>query len=131
MTDPATILEEAADILLTRGRCVGVGRNQRDEYCVLAAIALASGVDVADNENAIYEPTAACAALASAVRPVVIQWVGDHNWGWNADAGSSPATAQDQDIVWFWNDIVDHLDDFEVIDTLRHVAKDLRNGETG
>lgn len=117
-THTAQVLEEAADLLLINGRCTVVGRTITEEYCVLGAIAKVQGVSFEGGEQDIYnDEDPAIIALASHVAPQV-------------DAAeyrpSLPMTPTAY--VWCWNDLLDH-DDFEIIDTLRIVAKDLRNGE--
>lgn len=93
--DAATVLEEAADLLLIRGVCRdgtwGVPGGSR---CVMGAI----GEVLPAHGQSI-----ACRALFNHLKTV----------------GGMSNLAQ-------WNDST--TDDFEVIDTLRHVAKDLRNG---
>lgn len=111
----AQVLEEAADLLLIKGRCKIFGMTSREEYCVLGAIAAVQGVEFGDNEGAIYNnEDPAVIALASHVTPEVLAYA-------DRPFGDTPAI-----YVWTWNDLLDH-DDFEVIDTLRIVAKDLRN----
>jgi hypothetical protein len=87
--DAATVLEDAADLLLIRG--VGRGRLgiPGGQRCVLGALSEVTG-DSVDAHMAL-------------IRRV----------------GSVPT----------WNDSTP--DDFEIVDTLRHLAKDLRNGDIG
>ena len=89
MTDPAKTLEDAADLLLIRGRARDQAYGPNGELCVMAAISEAARV-----WTPIQDP--AWIALKEVVAEPVI---------WNAETD----------------------DDFEVIDTLRHLAKDLRN----
>jgi hypothetical protein len=102
--DAATVLEEAADLLLMRGRTRVIRQASDGALCVLGALSLASGDETAEGFGVYDHP--ATSAVASHVRP---------------NRGGQAAMA-----VAGWNDHTD--DDFEVIDTLRLVAKDLRNG---
>lgn len=96
--DPATVLEEAADLLLIRGvrRDGTAGSDDGGPLCVLGAI------HVVTNED-------------GAAIDLAFDTFREHRF-----PGSRMCT-----VVFNWNDSTD--DDFEVIDTLRHVAKDLRN----
>lgn len=121
---PADVLEEAADLLLINGRCVGSRETQENRgtrsYCVLDALAAVAGIE-GDAEQGIWawsraaeSPAALALAAHLATMPDLPGYIID----------SDPA-----DIVWRWNDHFDFApdNDFEVIDTLRRVAKDLRN----
>lgn len=110
--DAATVLEEAADLLLIHGRARGTGRNGNGELCVLGAI-------------------------AEAVAP---GWNGDEYWQAVTDycggqgypaVHALAARLPDQDArehwtVYEWNDDPAVTDD-DVRDTLLTVAKDIRN----
>lgn len=94
----ADVLEEAADLLLIRGRCRdGTYGRPGGPRCVVGAMSEVSDINL--NTVTIYpEPIySAWSAVADSV-------------------GKSVTT---------WSDQIE--DDFEVIDTLRHIAKDLRN----
>jgi len=118
--DPATVLEEAADLLLLKGRCKVYGVDAKGRYCVLGAIAAVQGKTWTDeDEGAIYEDDPAVDALAATVGPLVDAF--ERANGWGPCGKGVPST-----YVYFWNDVLPD-DDFEVIDTLRLVAKDLRN----
>lgn len=101
--DPATILEEAADLLLIRG----VRRDGR--------YGVAGG------------PRCTVGALEEVVGPGTVSQVRDRMWPakraliWHLQAEGHSG------VICDWND--SSSDDFEVIDTLRLVAKQLRNGE--
>ncbi len=95
--DAATVLEDAADLLLLEGRCRDSAYGDNGERCVLAAIA-----DVSVGTHR-FNPTQ-CPA-------------------WLLLKDRIPAG------VVLWNR--ETADDFEVIDTLRLVAKEIRNGEAG
>jgi hypothetical protein len=108
--DAAQVLEDAADLLLTRGRCQNSGRSAAGEFCALGAL------------YEVIEPG---------------WWRGSSYTYWNVVDDEHPAAVAlaahlgDADHCWTiadWNDAT--TDDFEVIDTLRHVAKDLRNEAT-
>lgn len=101
--DPATVLEEAADLLLIHGRCKGQLRDDDGRFCVIGAITAATGIDVKQDSYLEAGEVMQGAAVAA-----VVPWIG---------SGSAQ--------VWQWSDRT--TDDFEVIDTLRLVAKDLRN----
>lgn len=96
--DAATVLEDAADLLLIHGRCTHALRNNQGEHCALGAIYEAAGCLRDDGVN--------------------------HNSAtW--DATTALIRHLEHGDIAHWNN---HLaDDFEVIDTLRHVAKNLRN----
>lgn len=103
--DAATVLEDAADLLLIRGVCRDgtFGRPGR-ERCALGAISEVVGADITECSGYHTEGTELYAAARAALY--------------------SSDLIGDRTIQW-WNDSSD--DDFEVIDTLRRVAKDLRN----
>lgn len=125
--EAAQVLEDAADLLLANGRCIltGVRRGGTTEdvverYCVLGAIAKAQGVDPDDWPQLFGDP--AVDALGKHLMPAVIDW-----W---ASQPQRPAEVTPIMTVYTWNDCLigdDDGDDFDVIDTLRLVAKDLRN----
>lgn len=115
--DAAQVLEDAADLLLIKGRCTIIGQDLDGRYCVLGAIAEVQGRYVLGdfNEEPIYnDEDPAVIALANHVAHLV------EGRGVRNDRRPSSR-------VYGWNDWLD-LDDFEIIDTLRIVAKDLRNG---
>jgi hypothetical protein len=119
--DAATVLEEAADLLLIHGRCTLDAKDRHGRHCVVGAVMAARGFDVrvgavtntsaellaAGHEGVGYKDPAV-RILARHVPP--------------QEFGTTPGAT-----VGCWNDNTE--DDFEVIDTLRHVAKSLRNGE--
>lgn len=119
----ADILEEAADILLINGRCtiVGVSRKRR-AYCVLGAIAKARGWDEKSDHEIYRNDDPAVIALANHISPLLDSGLP----GCIERSGINGKTSPSRD-VYLWNDQIEHSDDFEVIDTLRKVAKDLRN----
>ncbi len=102
--DPATVLEEAADYLLIHGvRRGSMGYSFGAERCALGAIEIALGGRLP------YE-----AIVGSSAAVALHDHLTAHQpWG----DGCIPV----------WNDM--SSDDFEIIDTLRHVAKNLRNEE--
>jgi hypothetical protein len=97
--DAATVLEEAADLLLIRGRLRGDYGHEGGPRCTVGAMAEVSGTNIGE----VWTPAADVArmALRARIEPRMIP---------------------------HWNDRTE--DDFEVIDTLRLVAKDLRNEAT-
>lgn len=119
--DAATVLEEAADLLLIRGRCINSRQSNSNRgtasYCVMDAIAEVAGITGTEVRPAWDLACDSAPALA----------VADHL----ADMESLPLwlrTLPAADRLWNWNDIHDANpeNDFEIIDTLRLVAKDLR-----
>lgn len=124
--EAAQVLDDAADLLLMNGRCIfdgAAGLPGSERYCVLGAMAQVAKED-ADEWTEMGEHPAT-AALAARLRPTVAAWSRE-NWGhWNRHA--SPPR-HDIEVVYTWNDgvIGDKVDDGEVIDTLRSVAKELR-----
>ena len=103
--DAATILEDAADLLLIHGRSQCTGRARSGKFCVLGAI-------------------------AEAQQPG--WWTDGFPWYWRVvrtDPAAVAAVAAlgfpDDGAVAEWND--ETADDFEVIDRLRLSAKTLRN----
>jgi hypothetical protein len=109
--DAASVLEEAADLLLVRGVLRGeFGMDVNGPRCAMGALAEVQGVDLADVFR--LDPGTAMFALDVHVRR-------DPMWDGLFPAGTHTPIPS-------WND--DTKDDFEVIDTLRLVAKDLRNG---
>jgi hypothetical protein len=114
--DAATVLEEAADLLLIEGRRTDGYLFEHPEemdgpYCVVGAVSKAAGLIGAD---CFFEGYQHPAVVAVARHLGITEKHREHSWGIN---------------VGGWNDAT--ADDFEVIDTLRHVAKDLRNGAIG
>jgi len=87
-----------------------VGMDKHGAYCVLGAIKVAAGEE---------EPTAWYRFDTKVSRIAVIAVA-----QWLPVRGRTRGEVK----VYEWNDDTD--DDFEVIDTLRHVAKDLRNAVT-
>jgi hypothetical protein len=109
--DAATVLEEAADLLLIHGRCQVHGHSQDGEFCVLGAIA------------EVVQPGWWKAPEAMHYWSVALRRK-DVGWALQEHLHPDRAMLELADIAG-WNDSTD--DDFEVIDTLRHVAKGLRN----
>lgn len=107
--DAATVLEEAADLLLIHGRCTGTAQRKDESLCVLGALTSAMG----------NVPKDICIETYNAPARVALE---RHLAATGAQA---PAADPDRGSAWIWNDTTE--DDFEVIDTLRRVAKDLRN----
>lgn len=106
--DAATVLEDAADLLLIHGRAQLEGMDKHGAYCVLGAIKAAADEEDAAEWYRLDSRAARVAVMA------VARWLPPRAKGVPRDRK-----------VYEWNDGCD--DDFEVIDTLRHVAKDLRN----
>lgn len=107
--DIPTILEEAADLLLIEGRCKGQRYDGKGRYCVVGAIekvqygeVTAVGADLGERPSPYEDPAVRLLAEKLGERDVMRGGCVD-----------------------FWND--NTPDDFDVIDTLRLVAKDLRN----
>lgn len=113
--DTATVLEEAADLLLMRGvnRTGTFGHAPGGPRCVLGAIGEVQGVADMDTCGKVEAVRAACTPAAMAFR--------DHL--------REKLRAVSLTFITEWNDAT--ADDFEVIDTLRHCAKDIRNQATG
>lgn len=118
--DAATVLEEAADLLLVKGRCVQKAVDGEGRYCVLGAITTALGLDADadwDDQRVLTHP--AIEALAEHLRKQHPQL--------GAGRRLSNGCA-----IYAWNDgyapeIESLPTDDDVIDTLRRVAKDIRN----
>ena len=107
-TASAQIIEDAADLLLIHGRTIAEGVDRAGRLCVLGAVSQAKGLD--PREWMFQAKTAEVQAISNAVRARMPSGLDGH-----------PHIA----IVWRWNDCT--VDDFDVIDTLRHIAKDIRN----
>jgi hypothetical protein len=105
-SDPAQVLEDAADLMLVRGRARSVREDEAGGLCVVGAVCAASDGD-----------PYAVVSYAHPALPPIARHLGMDD-GKDAFTGFQVAK---------WNDRTD--DDFEVIDTLRHVAKSLRNGD--
>ncbi len=100
--DIATVLEEVADLLLMRGVCrTGSYGDPGGPRCVMGALAEVLGLntETASSRDSVWRHPAV---------DVLFDAVPDRN-------------------LIEWNDASE--DDFEVIDTLRHLAKDIRNGQ--
>lgn len=119
----ATILEDAADLLLIHGRCTGSGRKPDGRLCVVGAIQVAQGDEptgiarhpdaVNELERHLYEFVPFAAEYIAACRTTTFVEMCDRNLRFPA---------------WIWNDRQRGADDdFEIIDTLRLCAKNLRN----
>lgn len=107
---PADVLEEAADILLIHGRCIGYGQDQHGRLCVLGALTKAADGDPRFWGDLDLKPVARKAAMALARRVPY------------------SACSEVPERIYRWNDRLSGDEgDFEVMDTLRLVAKDLRN----
>lgn len=117
----ADVLEEAADLMLVHGRGKYEGRSSGGTYCVLGA--MAEAVDPGWWQNAAVDPLDKylyfAIVRARAAEPLR-ELAGRVPHGSLEDLSDKPEEA-----VYLWNDGTDA--DFEVIDTLRSVAKDLRN----
>lgn len=115
----AGVLMDAADALLIHGRCKGSGLGDDGRsMCVQGAIAYAQGADPIASMG-VHTP--ALDALEDYLRVRVTfrpETLPEHNWK-STRGGGPPA--------WVWNDTTD--DDDEIIDTLRHAAKAVANGE--
>ena len=109
--DPATVLEEAADLLLIRGRSIGT-EGEDGEVCVLGAI----GVVREDDAFAWCSGDLNDDPAVQAISQRIGQWSTDDVWN-----GTDPDVVN----VFTWNDST--RDDDEVRDTLLLAAKDLRN----
>lgn len=114
--DPATVLEEAADLLLIHGRCKLEGEDGTGKLCVLGAIGKVRGLR--------HWSTAIDPPFGMVVPPEILpltRYAAQRLWDSGRPAPPTPAA------IYSWNDGSD--DDFEIIDGLRHVAKEIRNGE--
>jgi hypothetical protein len=115
----ASNLEDAADLLLIHGRCKGTGVNGEDQFCVMHAIAVAKGT---------LPQIVPSGSTTKPAEAWVVECFGPEAAALSASLdvrfGSNPI-----DRCWGWNDMIS--DDFEVIDHLRLVAKDLRNNAIG
>jgi len=119
MTDPATILEEAADLLLVHGRCKWRAMDDDGTFCVVGAVMAAQGVRM--RPGLVMAQPGATEIGAGYFDPALVPLA--------KAVGTVGPHVPPGAVVANWND--NTADDFEVIDTLRHVAKDLRNGELG
>ena len=109
LTQIAQILEDAADFILMRGLCRGeLADYDTKQYCTIGAI---YQVSPADEDNQPSVAGEACDVLERHLRaqgvplPDLVEGM------------LTPVAA--------WSD--NSSDDFEVIDALRHCAKDIRN----
>jgi hypothetical protein len=128
--DAATILEDAADLLLIHGRCRGVGIDGEGRMCVRGAIRKAQGLDPAE-----------VMGTTSPAQKDLERHLADHPDIHAAAYIANPANVAFRDswletlIVqrrwpsWMWNDDPATTDD-EVRDVLLLTAKDLRNEAT-
>lgn len=104
----AQLLEDAADALWMYGRCVGKGTDDDGRLCVLGAIAVASGLPAMDWNYLTRNPVVL--ALGARVPGEGIVPIG-RIFNWNDETPLDP----------------EH--DADLIDFVRHVAKDIRNGD--
>jgi hypothetical protein len=122
-TDPADILEAAADLLETKGWIQGgeykadgpCGRGKRVAYCAIGAIREVVGFyDFAENHGG-YEVGwgASTVALVRANGVAGLLCMGGHGFTSVIRFNDAPGRTAD-----------------EVIDLMKHTAKDLRNKET-
>lgn len=102
----AQVLEEAADILLINGRCVYDARDDQNRFCVVGAIMAARGYDVVVGPVTQTYPRPFGSGYTDPAVAAIERHLGVNNAG-------------------VWSDETE--DDFKVIDTMRIVAKDLRN----
>jgi hypothetical protein len=108
--DTAQVLEDAADLLLVHGRCKTNAKDKDGRFCVVGAVMAARGHNVLTGCVVMTVLNEQALGYADpALVPVAL----------HVDGSSNGLAAA------LWNDRTE--DDFEVIDTLRHVAKDLRN----
>jgi hypothetical protein len=113
--DAATVLEEAADLLLIHGRCTYNAKDQAGRYCVVGAVMAARGLDVK------------VGPVTDTTTPLI--QAGDFAVGYADPAVLAVGHHLRVPNVAVWND--ETLDDFKVIDALRLVAKSLRRNEAG
>lgn len=106
-SDVAEVLERAADALWMYGRCKRFGTNDDGNLCVVGAIRFAQD----------QEPR---------------HWTASYAWA-KTDPAVIALEAHLNQQAYIWNDCLDLTpeNDALVIDTLRHVAKNIRNTSTG
>lgn len=119
---PADVLGEAADLLLIHGRCRGEGSEEDGRFCVLGAMAEAVHPGWVEDDPNYFQVVEANDAANRAMRAL------DRHLALDIDRLPGYMLSLPDLRVAHWNDgLRSEDDDFEVIDTLRHVAKDLRN----
>lgn len=132
MTDVAQVLEDAADLLLVHGRCTGRQQDEQGRMCTRGAIAAAATGDAeqwlnADAQRAVLvlerhlftHPISSGLMERYALNPEYPRFLD----GVRED-GRFP--------ISIWNDAQRTPEgDDECIDTLRRVAKDIRNEGAG
>ena len=128
--EAARVLEEAADLLLIHGRCTGQGQDGAGRLCVRGAIQKAQG----ERPTGMgLWPSPANDALERHLAGTEfaerhLERVRSHDL--EPDALAQVERWESVFPSFIWNDSLKGEDqDFEVIDTLKQVAKQLRNGE--
>jgi hypothetical protein len=122
-TDPADILEQAADLLETKGWCRGFFEDNAGRHCAVGAIRYVTGQQAVEQE--IYAlGTTPNMYLCKKFKEVMTASVDATNI--LAERLQTWRSPDDYVYIPTWNDEADRTAD-EVIDLMKHTAKDLRN----
>jgi hypothetical protein len=120
--DVAEVLEKAADDIAANGLSKHTLLNSQGQCCAIGALARALGLPL-DNEGSLAGDDYENEDLNSAAEVLAdgIGLVDPSPYGWHS--------VKPWDRVVFWNNHKDRTAD-EVVEAMRHAAKDLRNEAT-